>query len=539
MAESIEEVPAASVDNIIEAEEFDGPPSYTPLEDATQALNILIVGESQQGKSTLIKQLNRYAKQPDIAIGIGHGNVACTKIVGQYNIPATIARYQLVNPDETPIGELPYEELCDLDRSEAQVVEVPAEEAHETFNFSFIDTPGLDDSDGEDIEIMAAIIGRLGELSHINAVVYVRNINKPFSNSFKQFFDYIQRSLPSLSAGLIIVHTCFTIKKVAEFLDDSKNLAALRQDAFKAATNLELVHFFMDNEPSKYKPFAVMESLNSCYRLLNHLSSQRPIAVTGLQLLKTDQMKSYEGQVVTSLVELKYNLQQEWSRANATKSAKDQEIFNTQFEVAKQKKKLDKCRDRASQLENGPDVVLGSKAAAEEYSWVINLLLLQEVNVGSKRVDYIAECAISTVAKTTNDGSKWMDENLQGSSWSAIITASAFRDLGGTATFYAKSKDKHRSELKELKDRCADYEEQIQYLEQSLKGSVGTDAELVAIGDRIERVGGMIETLKMDKFDIELYKDLRRFYASRHRASLDEIREFVQVYDEAVARIMK
>lgn len=522
-----------------ESGESDGPISYTPLEDISQALNILIVGETQQGKSTLIKQLNRYAKQPELEIGIGHGNVSCTKIVGQFNIPATIERYQLVNPDGTSIGNLSHEELCDLGRGEAEVVPITQEAPAKALDFSFIDTPGLDDSDGEDIEIMAAIIGRLGELSHINAVVYVRSINKPFSNSFKRFFDYIQRSLPSLSAGLIVVHTCFTIKKVAEFLDDSKNLAALRQDAFKSATNLELVHFFMDNEPSKYKPFAVLESLNSCYRLLNHLSAQHPIAVTGLQLLKTDRMKSFESQVVTSLVELKYSLQQKWNHANATKSTQEQQIYTSQLEIAKWQKRLAKYRDRVAQLESGPDVVLGSKAAAEEYSWVINLFIQQEVNVGSKRVDYIAECPISTVAKTTNGGSKWMDENLQGASWSAIITASAFRDLGGTATFYAKSKDFNRREIKELKERCADYEEQIQFLEQSIRGGVGADVELNEVGNKIESVESLIETLKMDKFDIELYRDLRRFYGSRHRPSLGEVKEFLQVYDEEVAKLLK
>ena len=511
---------------------------YTPLGDASQTLQVLIVGESQQGKSTLIKQLNRYSDQPDIEIGIGHGNLACTKTVGQYTITAKLTRHQLVNPDGRPIEGLDYAELCDLDRTEAKVVPMSQQEPGQLLNFDFIDTPGLDDSDGEDIELMAAIIGHLGRLSHINAVIYVRNINKPFSKSFQQFFSYIQRSLPSLSAGLIIVHTCFTVQKVAEFLDDSKNLAELKRDAFKAATNLELMHFFMDNEPSKYSPLAVLESLNSCYKLLSHPSSQRPLPIAGLRLLKTANMANYDSGVITTLMELKMKLQQEWNALNAQKSAKDQQVYSAQLEITKLNKKLAKSRDRLSRLESGPDVVLGSRAVAEDYSWVVNFLLQAEFKLGSRQVDYIAECPIAYVTKTANDGSRWQDEVLQSNVWSAVITSSSFRDLGGTATLYASSKDKHWIEIKQLKERCAEYEEQILYMQRSLQGNSGDDVQLKSVGDNVDRVGSLVDTLKMEKFDIGLYNELRRFYAGGHRPSRDEIKEFVQVYDVDVAKLI-
>ncbi|KAF4624612.1 hypothetical protein G7Y89_g13556 [Cudoniella acicularis] len=510
----------------------DVPPQYTPLGDSLKALEVLIVGESQQGKSTLIKQLNRYSDQPNIDIGIGHGNLACTKVVRQYTIATELTRHQLVSPDGRPIEGLDYTELCDLDRTEAKVVPIAQQQPGQLLNFNFIDTPGLDDSDGEDIELMAAIIGRLGEISHINAVIYVRNINKPFSKSFKQFFSYIQRSLPSLSAGLIIVHTCFTVQKVAEFLDDSKNLAALKRDAFKAATSLELMHFFMDSEPSKYSPLAVLESLNSCYKLLSYLSSQRPLPIAGLRLLKTANMANYDSQVIATLMELKLNLQQEWNAANAQKSANDQRIYSAQLEITKLNRKLAKSRDRLSRLESGPDIVLGSRAVAEDYSWQA------EVKLGSRQVDYIAECPIAYVTKTANGGSHWQDEVLQGNVWSAVITSSSFRDLGGTATLYARSKDKHWIEIKQLKERCVEYEEQILYMERSLQGDGGDDVKLKVVGDNVDRVGSLVDTLKMEKFDIGLYNDLRRFYANRHRPSRDEIKEFVQAYDKGVAKLI-
>jgi hypothetical protein len=64
------------------------PPAYTPIaamaskkvpvggqntRDAVKPVNILILGETQNGKSTLIKQLGVYSKKRDNDIGIGNG----------------------------------------------------------------------------------------------------------------------------------------------------------------------------------------------------------------------------------------------------------------------------------------------------------------------------------------------------------------------------------------------------------------------------------------------------------------------------------
>jgi hypothetical protein len=41
------------------------------------------------------------------------------------------------------------------------------------------------------MEIMADIVGKIRELSHLNAVIYVRSMSKPFGASFMRFYNYI------------------------------------------------------------------------------------------------------------------------------------------------------------------------------------------------------------------------------------------------------------------------------------------------------------------------------------------------------------
>lgn len=79
--------------------------------------------------------------------------------------------------------------------------------------------------------------------------------------------------MPSLYNRLIIIHSAFSVEKVDEALRKKKYLAKEREAAFKKATNrnLDLPHFFIDNDPDFLKPFAIVQSFNEIYHLLKLL----------------------------------------------------------------------------------------------------------------------------------------------------------------------------------------------------------------------------------------------------------------------------
>jgi hypothetical protein len=274
----------------------DVPPPY--LSKSASSINVLVVGETQHGKSTLIKRLIQYAQLPETNIGIGTGNVSCTKEATPYAIETQLRSFHLVDIDtHERITEQPYDDLCDLTLDEAKVV--PDEPvSHEKASFKFIDTPGLDDSDGDDMELMAGIVGKVSEFDHMNAVMYVRKTAIPFGKTFQKFFSYVQRSMPSLSSGLIMIHSECTTDEVSQFMQSGKNLFELRKESFKAATNLDLPHFFMDNDPSETSPFATVEADNEIHRLLTHLKSQRALPVEGMKLLNVNKSSIFWEQFV-------------------------------------------------------------------------------------------------------------------------------------------------------------------------------------------------------------------------------------------------
>jgi hypothetical protein len=521
----------------VEEETAPPPPPYT-----TEGINVLIVGETQQGKSTLIKQLSKYAGLSDLNIAIGRGNGSCTKSVGFYSISTELQQYQLVNFTGNPLPpDLSYTQKCDLTNRTAKVVPVEDTRA-EKINFTIIDTPGLSDSDSgnDDMDTMASIIGRLGELHHINAVVYVRSIQEPFGQSFKDFFNYFQRSMPSLSNGLIIVHSNFSTFKVEEFLDDEKNLAALRREAFKAATNLELSHFFMDNEPLESSPFAVCQSLNAVHRLLSQVSSQQASSVGDLNLLKTPKMTDLDAHVINVLNDLKIQLERTWNDKKSMAETLDQITLGVSRDLAKIQRKLAAKQERLQELKNGSDIILGTRNVIEDYSFLSHLLLEGQVNLGRKVVSFDSDYKITTVRKTCSGGSQWLDEERRGTSWRAIITSGWFRDIEGSATFHTTSQLRHAGEIRELELSVADLEDDIVNLNATMaKAGMGASTrEVHALGEKIEGVEALAQTVRNEALDIGLWPQLRVFYASQGRPTRHEVRSFVRVYDKELAEMI-
>ena len=525
------------------ANEPDGPPPYTDLPGPfqSQSVNVLIVGETQQGKSTLVKFLNRYAGSPELDIEIGNGNISCTKGVGEYQISARLRRFRIADMRGNTLSGLSFTEFCDLGPRQAQVLEVEDGDTT-TVKFMFVDTPGLDDSDGDDLEIMAGIVGRVAEISHINAVMYVRDINSPFSSSFQQFFSYIQRSMPSLSGGLIIIHSKYTLGKIEEFLDEDTDLASNRREGFKAATGLTLPHFFIDSKPSPSSPYAMLQSLNEIYHLLLHLKTQKAIPASGMKLMKTAEMQNFDVYVINALNELRYNLEKDWTQKASTAKDHEQNLFSTQRRLTSIEGRLAAKKERIKEIKSGPDIILGAKSCNEDYSFIGNLLLKGELNVGRKRVEYDSDWKITEVRKSCSSGSKWLDEDLRGTSWRATITANLFRDLDGYATFYTTSAIKNQRELKFLESSVHELEQGLEFHQETLQRN--GDAQhiksgMTQLGEDIEHVERLVEIVRKETFDVTLWPLLRRLYLSHKRPSRDDIQDFLQVYDERIAKLVK
>lgn len=514
--------------------------SIPPAYDEVPTINVIVTGESQQGKSTLIRQLARYAGTSGLSIGIGDGNKTCTMEVGNYDLSVTLRGYQLVDLNNERIEKQNYSDLATLDDSEAKVVEVKDAYAP-TFRFRFIDTPGLNDTYGEDLSIMSRILSRALDLGHINALIYVRSVDSPFGTSFKNFFRYIQRSMPNLCNGLIVAHSYFTVDRVEEFLNENHRLDEIRQKAFEAATQLELQHFFMDNSPDPTSPFAVMQSLNEIYRLLSHISSQKPLPVKTMKLLKTDAMRHLDVHVVNTLKDLTHRLDKEWISGKSTAEILKSNVITAQREISKLKIKIETKQAQILALNTDDEILLGKKSCVEHYSFIGDLLFQLKLNLGRRKLTYDSDYVISSVTKSCSGGSEWLSEELRGTSWRAEISGNNFRDINGTATFYTTSKLKNKKEIEALEAAVLDLKDTLVTQEELLlrnSGAESPDSRLAQLGNNIAKIEEITESINRDSFDLTLWPSLRGFYTKHTFPTPDDIKDFVGVYDSNISKLL-
>jgi hypothetical protein len=502
-------------------------------------ITVLVVGETQQGKSTMIRQFSRYAGIPDLDIDIGVGNRSCTSDVGLYSFSTFLQSYRLEDQNRKPIQGKSYDDLCRLTNRDAVLVREGVEEGTVPTSFTFMDTPGLDDSDGNDMDIMAGIISRVSELRYINAIIYVRSVEKPFSASFRRFFQYIQQSMPAISQGILVIHTCFTTQKAAQYIRDDTSYSKLRRDAFKATTNLDTLHFFMDNDPDPDEPFAVLQSLNEVYRLLLFLQAQKPLPTGEMKLLKTKSMCYMDGFILSALSSLKIKLEKRYDSEIASSKQAKQDMFKKLRDISAKRTLLTAYQNELKDLKSSTSILMGNVGVDEDFGFLDDVLWKRRLRLDAVPLSFNGDYTIDEVRKTLGTGCKWQNEQQQGTIWQGTLSSGRFKNLVGSATFYTTGALKYREKISHLETESARLEGQLEILSHEFDGGdpvIPDDtAKLVQLDNDIKGCAKLIGDVEKQTFDMQFYPRLKHVYALDAKPSQDDVFHFIKAYDASLA----
>ncbi|KAK6354298.1 hypothetical protein TWF730_008709 [Orbilia blumenaviensis] len=546
------EIPASSAGPLVLATsvsvaENDGTSNIkpaSPIKPHNKTVNVLIVGETQQGKSTLIKRIHSYAGVEDVGIEIGRANISCTRDTRPYEIDVPLRSYHLedANTKETIKFKHTKKDLTKLlsyNNDEARVVEdsLGPGSSFPTVRFLILDTPGLSDTEEKDTEIMAGILAKINGLGHIDAVAYVRNVGKPYSNSFKSFFQYLQRSMPSLANGVIIIHTSYTTAGICQSLEENRDWAEIRREGFKQSMNLELLHFFMDNEPDEDSPLDIMLSLNATYLLLSHIHVQgkSPHPASSFRLLKTPRMLKIDSIILDKIAAVKGVLNNDISQLTSQVTGREKQAIDRQNRLIKATREHAQLAERREVYEKGPDVVLKSQDVSQNYSWFSSNLWRGKENVDFKPTHPINNVRVNLFASR---GCTWASEiDASKNTWSGRLKAGYFTVLGGSVTFYIASPLHYNSEIQALKEEMGRLEDKIRQIEEepvppvdNLRTDIQSLQDIQCQADELEFI------IKRDNMDMSYYPDLRSIYLKHEdELSRGEITAFISVYKKGLA----
>ncbi|KAF9369973.1 hypothetical protein CPB97_003122 [Podila verticillata] len=188
-----------------------------------QGYSILVFGKTQAGKSTFIEFVKNYANQQydidDTLLGTGFKSTTGYPI--RHVVTSNLPTYSVVDKtgalmDIDTLGETSkdHEDYLDaLNDRKARLIPAPQDPdalPPAQIKITFLDTPGIEDTNGRDTEHAPKIIDEMAKLRTLNLIVVIVNCEEPPSKSHQLAFDYYSKVIQVLQgchSNIVFVYT--------------------------------------------------------------------------------------------------------------------------------------------------------------------------------------------------------------------------------------------------------------------------------------------------------------------------------------------
>ena len=182
---------------------------------------MLILGSTQAGKSALIEHIRWYA-DPDYAIYeslLGNEIVSKTENTTSILINSNLPIYEAYRKDTGEIFDLKnlatqYDEedyrdilLSHSDNVEMRQIPQHPDASSQSIEFRFLDTPGLNGTQGRDSEHAASIIKEVISTRSFNLIVFVISSQNPLTEEKQLALEYFAFVLRGLHSKVVFLYT--------------------------------------------------------------------------------------------------------------------------------------------------------------------------------------------------------------------------------------------------------------------------------------------------------------------------------------------
>ncbi|KAF9346186.1 hypothetical protein BGX26_002331 [Mortierella sp. AD094] len=270
--------------------------------------NIILIGETQSGKSTFAEALKLYAN-PNYKIQerlIGNGTFSQTTKVREDTIHTNLPVFGVFNESSELITHEKF--IIDNDRDDYEdflnkrrglkVNQIRSET--QMYDFTIIDTPGLNDTYSEDEEHVAKIFSKLQDSRAINLVV-VLVANGPFTPGFVSAIKGYIDLFPELDNILAFVHTKVDYKYLhPECIQFSKRHKLKKETLNDLMGRSTFPHFVIDCDLKMAKPVRNCITQNTIHKILELAYWNVPVSILPSRMInKTPKMIEVD-KIITS-----------------------------------------------------------------------------------------------------------------------------------------------------------------------------------------------------------------------------------------------
>ncbi|CAO3570342.1 unnamed protein product [Mortierella alpina] len=241
---------------------------------ATSTYNILLLGPTQSGKSTLLEGIRRYV-DPEYSIdegAIGNGHGPHTTKIRVLKLKAAM-------------NETKREGLCGSDEGGPHAA------------FKVIDTPGFDDSSDRSEMHAATVLRELGALGHVNLVLFTISRHTPTTQRFLKALLAYSNLFYALRGNMALLHTHLLMSNDPKKQDAQASRESILQDVMVK----HIPQFAIDCDLDETQPMLMRQQDQVISKILLQAIENAPRALhSALPLQKTPRMRAIDHMVRVS-----------------------------------------------------------------------------------------------------------------------------------------------------------------------------------------------------------------------------------------------
>ncbi|SPJ84147.1 uncharacterized protein FTOL_10664 [Fusarium torulosum] len=423
--------------------------------------NVIFIGMTQNGKSSLIQQILKYANEDEMArrVAIGQGNIAQTQTCSQYDvdIPLKTHRLRQINgPEHMPEYDGTYVtpgQDFEFDDADEFTFGHDVEDSGELLLLRLIDTPGLSDSGNTkasnsglrviDERHKLRILLTLQEVEQVHAICFVvrrdTNYGGDFQDLVRRMVSLLTFSVRSTTWNLQyhIIHTNIDVD------DRASDTCQVRQREFDQFGPAGAIHHFVDNTPLVDFPLDVYFSNHSLSTLFKSLATATPVNFSNLYYAKSSEHVCNDQALTNSVERAESRLTAEIEDYREQIAELKKDITRCNSSAALNLKRVDEYKAKIAEIDCDTDSEIDG---GREEGWT-------EKNVaggGSRLFSFSTTVPIARVEKSHDGDGDWELEHQTSTYYQVTLQPHWLYKAYGKITLFAKKKDKHKAKIESL-----------------------------------------------------------------------------------------
>lgn len=265
--------------------------------------NVLVLGETQSGKSTLIQCMRKYAN-PNTAIdttALGTGFLSHTRKVNTTTITTDLPEYSVVDKSGANINHSKFIKMHDgndfedtLNMRHGLATTKGRPRLSKSAKFTIIDTPGFNSTGSDDEQNVQSIFNALNKTTTIHLIIITISMG-PFTHGLKDAIKIYVNMFPGVNGTIAFVNTQFDYKNFHSTRAQVSHAIEHRMECLRGIMGLTAVPSFkIDCNLNSKRPIRNCITHNTIQKILELATLSQPVHILQSVLTKTRKMREID-----------------------------------------------------------------------------------------------------------------------------------------------------------------------------------------------------------------------------------------------------